>query len=100
MEKEGWKSSKVARNYAQIVDVAIPERRQILSIIAGLATSFVPDSPRVLDIGCGFGDVTNEILLLKPDASVCMVDFSDEMLRMSSERFISNKNVKVIKTSK
>ena len=41
--------------------------------------------------------MTAEIVKLKPDVKVLMVDFSDEMIRRSSERFGANKNITVVK---
>lgn len=94
-EKEGWKSVEAARHHLKTADILVPGRRDTLSIIATLATVFVSDRPRILDIGCGNGDVTAEILELSPLASVCMVDFSEVMLQLAKERF-GNKKVQII----
>ncbi|UCH51443.1 MAG: class I SAM-dependent methyltransferase [Chloroflexota bacterium] len=96
-KNEGWAAKEVAHQYMKIVDVAIPYRKEILSIIAGLATAFVTERPKVLDLGCGYGDVTAEVLKMKPEASVCLVDFSDEMIRLSSERFKDNLGIRLVK---
>ncbi|MFC1900806.1 class I SAM-dependent methyltransferase [Chloroflexota bacterium] len=95
--KEEWNSKEIVNHQIRIADVTIPGRGDTLSIVARLATEFVSGQPRVLDIGCGWGDVTAEILELRPLASVCMVDYSEEMLRLAEERFSSNNNVKIIK---
>jgi tRNA (cmo5U34)-methyltransferase len=95
--KEGWESSETVSHHVKFNNILIPGRRETLSIIARLATTFVSDQPRVLDIGCGYGDTTAEILELSPLASVCMVDYSEEMLRLAKERFSNNNKVKIIK---
>jgi tRNA (cmo5U34)-methyltransferase len=97
IENEGWKSRDAARHHLRTADILIPGRRETLAIIARLATTFVSNQPRVLDIGCGYGDVTAEILELSPLASVCMVDFSEEMLRLAKERFGTNNKVNIFK---
>ena len=98
MEKNGsWKSKKRASHHLRFADILIPGRRDTLSIIARLATLFISDQPSILDIGCGYGDVTAEILEVSPLASVCMVDFSEEMLRLAKVRFGNNNKVKIIK---
>jgi ubiquinone/menaquinone biosynthesis C-methylase UbiE len=100
MEKEnheGWTNPEAAENYALMADVIIPERREILSIISRLATELGAINPKMIDLGCGLGDVTAEIRKLKPNASVLMLDFSDEMIRRSSERFRDNRNITVVK---
>ena len=96
-KKEGWTQPEAAENYAQTADIIIPERKEILSIISRVAAELGPANPKIIDLGCGLGDVTSEILKLKPQADVLMIDFSDEMIRRSSERFRDNKNITVVK---
>jgi tRNA (cmo5U34)-methyltransferase len=92
-----WKTPEAAEHFAKIADVLIPGRQEILSRITALVTMGEEEPLRVLDLGCGFGDVTAAILKLRPNAQVCMVDFSDEMLRLSKERFIGNPRISFIK---
>jgi tRNA (cmo5U34)-methyltransferase len=96
-KKEEWNSKQVVDHHLRAADALIPGRRETLSIVAGLATASFSDEPRVLDIGCGYGDVTAELIEMSPLASVCMVDFSDEMLQQAKERFGSNSRVNIIK---
>lgn len=96
-KKEGWAHPEAAEKYAQTADIIIPERKEILSIIARLATDLGSINPKIIDLGCGLGDVTAESLKLKPNADVLMLDFSDEMIRRSSERFRDNKNITAVK---
>lgn len=95
--KEGWLNPEAAENYARMVDLMIPQRKEILSIISRIAIELGSEHPKIIDLGCGMGDVTAEIIKLKPDVEVLMVDFSDEMIRRSSERFRDNKNITVVK---
>jgi tRNA (cmo5U34)-methyltransferase len=95
--KEGWANPEAAENYARTADIIIPERKEILSIISRLAIELGPMNPKIIDLGCGLGDVTAEIIKLKPDVNVLMLDFSDEMIKRSSERFRDNKNITAIK---
>ena len=98
MEKnEGWAAKEVAEQYKKVADVVIPHRQEILTTVAGLATAFVTERPQVLDLGCGYGDVTAEVLKMKPEASVCLVDFSDEMIRLSRERFKDSSGTRIVK---
>lgn len=96
-KKEGWAHPEAAENYAQTADIIIPERKKILSIISRAVAELGPVNPKIIDLGCGLGDVTAEILKLKPQADVLMIDFSDEMIRRSSERFRDYKNINVVK---
>ena len=89
--KEGWKSSYAIYHHLKTADILVPGRTETLSIVATLATVFFSDRPRILDIGCGNGDLTAKIFELSPLASVCMVDFSEVMLQLAIERFGNNK---------
>jgi tRNA (cmo5U34)-methyltransferase len=89
-KNEGWLSGEAAKQYIKMIDTAVPYRKDILLTIANIATTFAPRSPKILDIGCGHGDVTAEILNLEPQASMYMIDFSDEMIKLSKERFKDN----------
>jgi len=95
-EEHGWKSKEAVQHYARVADALVPGRLEVLSIIAGLATAAANGPLKVLDLGCGYGAVTAEILNLRPDASACLVDFSDEMIRLSTERFDGNPGISVI----
>jgi len=92
-----WQSKEAADHYSEIADIVIPNRREILSIIARVATMFSSNSPRILDIGCGYGDVTAEVLRYAPNASIFMVDFSEEMIQRSMKRFKENKNIQILR---
>jgi len=96
-KKEGWTHPEAAEKYAQTADIIIPERKEILSIISKVAVELGSMNPKIIDLGCGLGDVTAGILKLKPQANVLMIDFSDEMIRRSSERFRDNKNITLAK---
>jgi tRNA (cmo5U34)-methyltransferase len=93
---QGWRSKDAPTHYANIVDVAVPARKDILKMIAGLVDELAPERPSVLDVGCGFGDVTAEVLQQIPQASLTLVDYSDEMIRLAGERFDGNPNLHIL----
>lgn len=95
-ENKGWKSKEVVLHYQRTADITMPGRKDILSKIANLATTFVSHQPKILDLGCGSGDVTAEIIQLRPDTSVCMVDFSEKMVHQVRDRFQNEKNIEII----
>ena len=96
-ESKGWQSKEAVEHYRRIAEVLIPGRKEILSLIASLAAVTTDNHPKILDLGCGYGEVTAQILANNPDAEIYMVDYSDEMINMAKDRFISNSNVKIIK---
>lgn len=47
--------------------------------------SSLPASARVLELGCGPGNVTSYLLNQRPDLSICATDFSPEMVSIAKE---------------
>jgi tRNA (cmo5U34)-methyltransferase len=70
----------------------------MLSIISQLATDLSPKIPKVLDIGSSYGDVIASILRIDPQSQVVLMDFSDEMIRLSRKRFHENQISKLSNT--
>ena len=79
------------------MNLFVPKRNEILSVISGLATKSISETPKILDIGSGSGDVTADILKFKPHSSAYLMDISDEMIRLSQDRFRENPNIHIIK---
>jgi ubiquinone/menaquinone biosynthesis C-methylase UbiE len=82
----GWGDHGKVAWFVENSEIVIPRRREQLQLLA----EFIP-SPRdttltVLDLGAGFGAVTEEILTHYPNASITCIDGSAEMLRIAHER--------------
>ena len=54
------------------------------------------DAPAVLDIGAGTGIFTARLLERYPDASVTLLDFSDNMLGLACEKFSGNSRISYV----
>jgi ubiquinone/menaquinone biosynthesis C-methylase UbiE len=95
-ENQAWKRSETILHYQRTADITIPGRKEMLATIAELASSQNPQRLRVLDLGCGTGDIAGEILGLRSEAEFCMLDFSDGMLELARERFRGNEHVRIL----
>ena len=63
----------------------------------GVLVEFLPERvDRVLDLGCGDGEVVGRVLAARPDAQAVAADFSEEMLRRVRERFVEALNVTIV----
>jgi tRNA (cmo5U34)-methyltransferase len=51
---------------------------------------------RVLDLGCGDGEVVGRVLEARPGAQAVAADFSEEMLRRVRDRFVEALNVRIV----
>jgi len=69
-----------------IENVIIPRRREQLIMLAELIPAPLDAEIVVLDLGAGFGAVTEQILTRYAKASVTCVDGSAEMMRIARER--------------
>lgn len=96
MADAGWKAQGAAEKYMQMANVMVPGRKEIIAIIARLAASTNTEKPIIMDIGCGLGVITEEILKCSPQASVTMMDFSDEMIGLCRERFKDQHDITII----
>jgi ubiquinone/menaquinone biosynthesis C-methylase UbiE len=73
-------------NYTEDMINCVPYYEDILrSMVMDLPESFAPS--RILDLGCGNGNVTALLSERFPDASYTLVDASQEMLSICAERF-------------
>ena len=95
MSNDGWKSIETVKHFMKIANVLIPGRAEILSTIGKLTESIEEENPFVLDLGCGYGDLTAEILKYKPYAKVVMLDYSEEMIKICKIRFNGNDNIEI-----
>ena len=53
----------------------------------------VDDGYKVLDAGCGSGDLEYYLLKAKKDICIMGIDFSEEMLRSAQKKYKSHKNI-------
>lgn len=52
--------------------------------------------PRILDIGCGDGTITNEIAEIVPEGCVIGTDISEQMIEFASRKYINQPNLRFL----
>ena len=73
-------------NYTRDMENCVPHYLKLVSsIVESLPEKFSPQ--RILDMGCGNGNVTAQLVAKFPSASYMLVDASPEMIRMCQDRF-------------
>jgi tRNA (cmo5U34)-methyltransferase len=82
----GWGDRGKVAWFVENAETVIPRRREQLRLLAELIPLPCDAEIAVLDLGAGFGAVTEEILTRYVNACVTCVDGSVEMVRMARER--------------
>ncbi len=82
----GWGLKEKVTYFLEKADIIIPRRREQLDFLIDLLPWPREEPIRVLDLGCGFGAITEEILGKYPHATVTSVDGSEEMMKLARER--------------
>ena len=73
--------SDLAKGQASIKDA-----RLMMDLFAEVAPVLVPGARRILDLGCGAGNQTLNLLRAFPDADCTLLDISPAMLERAAER--------------
>ncbi|MDQ7787850.1 MAG: class I SAM-dependent methyltransferase [Thermodesulfovibrionales bacterium] len=96
-----WANAEFAREYRDNAEVYIIERRRLLAILQSFYINFLNDGRHkaMLDLGCGDGILTHEILKIDKSISVILVDGSEDMLTNARERLNAFKNLHYIRAS-
>ena len=84
-----------AEEYDTQREFVIPELRHFYSTAVWGAES-PNNSPSVLDIGAGTGLMSAFLLQKYPDATITLMDFSENMLDVARRRFAGKQNVRYI----
>jgi 2-polyprenyl-3-methyl-5-hydroxy-6-metoxy-1,4-benzoquinol methylase len=74
--KSNWANAEFGQEYIDNADICIVERRRSHSIVRSFYKHFLKDKPqrRILDLGCGDGIITHELLKLGDYLSATLVE--------------------------
>lgn len=75
-----WHSAEYVEQWIAKDLGRVDERRPLLAKMLSFAPFPAAATPRVLDIGAGYGAVTDAVLTAYPGATVTLQDYSEEML--------------------
>lgn len=97
--KTDWARADFSSEFAENADTFVLERRRLLEIMKSFYTNFLTGKGnRVLDLGCGDGVLTSELLGADGTIAATLVDGSDEMLKKAKERLKAYGGVRFVKT--
>ncbi|MBI5679770.1 MAG: class I SAM-dependent methyltransferase [Methanobacterium sp.] len=103
-EDSEWKKMESAQEFIENADFYILERKRLFEIMKSLYTHFLKDNTKnklikTLDIGCGDGILTQELLKVDKNLEGTLIDGSDEMLKNAKKRLKSYPTLKYIQTT-
>jgi tRNA (cmo5U34)-methyltransferase len=99
--KTRWAKSGFSEEYRDNADIYIMERRRLFTILKSFYRHFLKNKKQVkmLDLGCGDGIITQEILTVDNTVSAALLDGSEDMLAHAKERLKRYKGIRYIKAS-
>ena len=78
--------NEVAENYDATIEKNLVNYNQMIEALINA----IPDneSPRILDLGCGTGNITKKVLERFPNGKVTCFDLSEKMIEIAKEKII------------
>ncbi len=100
-EQSNWAKSDFSQQYIDNADIYIVERGRLLEILKSFYRHFLKGDRknRILDLGCGDGIVTSELLKVDGSISATLIDGSDDMLRKAKERLKDFNDVRFVRAT-
>jgi len=100
-EKSEWAEKKHAKEFVENADVYILERKRLFNILKSFYRYFLLNSElerpiKVLDLGCGNGALTMELVKEDDKIQATLVDGSSEMLKNARENLKNHDHVRYI----
>ena len=99
--QSNWAKAEFSKQYVENADIYIVERRRMFDILKSFYRHYLADRPdcRMLDIGCGDGIVTSEILKTRSSITAVLIDASENMLSQARERLKGYQSIDFLKSS-
>ena len=77
-------------NHTRLYDTyqfaVVPGYREMLDLVAEAAARYLPQQPKILDLGCGTGNASMSILREMPTASILLLDGSEKMVCAAKDK--------------
>lgn len=100
-DKTQWSEKDFVYKYLEAVDIRVIERKRLLKILKSFYRHFLGNKKQnmIMDLGCGDGILTHELLKIDNSLSATLVDGSEDMLNKAEERLADFKNINFVRAS-
>ena len=100
-EKSHWAQKDFSNQYLEDSDIYIVERRRLFEILRSFYRHFFANKKnnKILDLGCGDGILTQELLKVDGSISATLVDGSQEMLTKAKGKLSGFKGINYVRAS-
>jgi tRNA (cmo5U34)-methyltransferase len=99
--KSAWADNKFAQNYLDKADIYVVERRKMFCLVSSLVSHFRHGERdiQLLELGCGDGALTEELLKTSTGVSATLLDGGEGMLQKARERLKGYPNTTFIQVT-
>lgn len=100
-KQSAWANAEFAQNYLDKADVYVVERRKMFWFVSSLFAHFFSgkEDIKLLDLGCGDGVLTEELLKINKAISATLIDGGEGMLKKAKERLKEFRGTTFIKAT-
>lgn len=100
-KRSQWAKAEFTKEYRENADMYIMDRGRLLDILKSFYIHFIGKKPgaNVLDLGCGDGIITNELLKIDASMKATLIDASEDMLNKAKENLKGFEKIHFIKAS-
>ncbi|WP_026897946.1 class I SAM-dependent methyltransferase [Daejeonella oryzae] len=86
---------ELSSRYTELISKCVPRYGELMYNMFHYIPADLKPS-RILDLGCGTGNLTEQILKYYPEAEIDTLDISEDILKESQKRFMAQPNVRHI----
>ncbi|MEE9543730.1 MAG: class I SAM-dependent methyltransferase [Thermodesulfobacteriota bacterium] len=96
-----WSERGFSKDFRNSADEFILERATLIRTAVSYYEFYIKDglNKRILDLGCGDGIITNELILSDSNIEAVLIDASVDMISAARERLKGNKKIEFIESS-
>ncbi len=101
-EESKWINKQAALEFIESADMYILERQKLFAVMKSLYKHFLEDNNKtikILELGCGDGRVTHELLQIDANLEGTLIDGSAEMVESAKNRLKSYPGLKFIQNT-